>query len=100
MEGVLLRRPVLEGAGKYLDVRIGSYLAPGNCCEVLAELDAEDSKATTRERQRGLPRAATDLEYPSCWWYPRQGHHIVKEFVRIGGARFIVQRRYLIEGGP
>ena len=100
IEGALLRGPVLEGPGKYLDVWIGNQLAPGSCGEVLAELDAEDAIAPTGEGDPGLPGAATDLEYPPLFWHPRQRDHVVKEFFRIGGARLIVERRYLIEGGP
>ena len=61
IEGVLLRTPVFEGSGTYLNLRIGSKLAPGGCGEVLAQLDAEDAIAPTGERRRGMatPDSAT-----------------------------------------
>ena len=63
VEGPFGQRDVLEVRGEHFRPRVGHQVAPGDRRQVLAELDAQDAVAPAGEGQRGLARAAADLEH-------------------------------------
>jgi len=73
---------------------------PGYRGQVLTELDAQDVVAAAGEGDRGLARAAADLEHAPSGRYARQGDYVVEELLGITRAHLVVEQRRPIEGGP
>jgi hypothetical protein len=98
VEGPLLQRPLLEGAGEHSRVRVVGQLRPGHGGKVRAELHAQDSVAPPCEGQRRLASSAAELKRPGPWPRARNRRQVVEEPFRVAGTHLVVEGSHAVEG--
>src|SRR5918997_686730 len=98
VEGLLLQRPLLEGADEHSRIRVVGQLRPGHGGKVRAELYAQEAVAPPCEGQRRLASSAADLERPGPWSRARQQRQVVEEPIRVAGTHLVVEGSHAVEG--
>ncbi len=80
--------------------RLGNLVATrADYAQAVADAAAGVDPALIVLAQDGeLARAAADLEDASSGRYPRQGHHVVEERLRVAGTGLVVEIGHVVEG--